>query len=59
MSQGLATRKTLARLRLCRMHMRKEGKLVLQGKQVTNAASTDIRKTWAMYDYTPPSELRE
>lgn len=54
----IATRRTLARLRLVRMEMRREGRLVLQGKAVTSAASTDVAKVWAAYGYTPPSQRR-
>ena len=40
--------RTLARLRLCRMQMRRKGMLVLQGKRTfTDSAHTDIRKTFA------------
>jgi len=38
--------------------MRHEGKLLTQGKTYTAAASTDVRKTWALYDWSAPSETR-
>ena len=56
--QTYNTKRTLARLRLCRWHMRHEGKLLTQGKTYTAAASTDVRKTWALYDWSAPSETR-
>ncbi len=40
--------RTLARLRLCRMQMRRRGALVLQGRRrFTDSAHTDISKTFA------------
>ena len=53
-----ATRRTLARLRLVRMDMRRENKLALQGRAITCAASTDVAKTWRLYDWAPPSQRR-
>ena len=51
-----ATRRTLARLRLVRMELKREGKHVLQGRAITCAASTDVAKTWRLYDWAPPSQ---
>ena len=47
-----AVRRTLARLRLVRMEMRREGKLALQGKPV-NLREADVQKLWRLYDWTP------
>ena len=39
--------------------MRKpEPKTLLEGKPYTNAASTDIRKTFAKLGWVPPSEVK-
>lgn len=54
-----AVRRVLARLRLARMELRREQKHVLQNtRQFTCSASTDVLRTFRMYDFTPPSELR-
>jgi len=58
MKRTPAERRLLARLRLVRMDMRREGKLLLTGYRVTSSAHTDVARTWARYDYTPPS-MRE
>lgn len=48
-------RRTLARLRLVRMVMRREGKLALQGRPV-NLRATDVQQTWRARNWTPPSQ---
>lgn len=65
MSQGLRTRlalspvKVTAEQRLCRMRMRANGQLLTQGKLYTPAAHTDIRRTFRLYDFVPPSERHD
>lgn len=63
MSQGLRTRlalpKVTAKQRLCRMRMRADGKLLTTGAPYTNAANTDIRRTFRLYDFVPPSERHD
>lgn len=55
-----AVRRTLARLKWAYRAMRREEKLVLQGKRrFTDSAGTNVKRTWQAYDYTAPSELRE
>lgn len=44
--QDPACRRTLARLRAVRMAMRRAGKLATQGRPLTSAAKTDVRKTF-------------
>lgn len=52
-------RRVLARLRLVRMEMKREGKHVLQSRKAfTDAASTDIAATFRLYDWAPPSQLK-
>jgi len=46
-------RRTLARLRLVRMRMRRQGALVLQGRPVSNAACTDVQLTWFAHGWRP------
>jgi hypothetical protein len=53
-------RRTLARLKWAYRAMRREDRLCLQGrKKFTDAASTNVRRTWQAYDWSAPSELRE
>lgn len=47
-----ATRRTLARLRLARMHLRRQGKLTLAGAPVT-WRETDVRATWMRAGWKP------
>jgi hypothetical protein len=55
-----AVRRTLARLKWAYRAMRREDRLVLQGrKKFTDAAATNVAKTFGRYDWTPPSTLRE
>jgi len=35
-----------------------DGKTLLSGRPYTNAAQTDVRKTWMAHGWTPPSEQR-
>lgn len=53
MSQPYNVRRTLARLRLQRMAMRREGKLLTQGHRITPSAATDVRATWAKHGWEP------
>ena len=54
-----AVRRTLARLRWQFRDMKREGRLVLQGrKPFTNSAQTNVAKTFRAYDWTPPSQMR-
>lgn len=46
-------RKTLAKLRWVYRDMKRENKLALHGYKVTDAASTDVTKTWRRYDWKP------
>lgn len=52
-------RRTLARLRLVRMAMRAEGKLLTQGWPITPSANTDVRRVWDRYGWIAPSIQRE
>lgn len=44
---------TLARLRLCRMRMRREGKLLLTGYTPTRGSTVDVSQTWRRYGWRP------
>lgn len=49
-----ACRRTLARLRACRMAMRRAGiGLAIDGARVTPAAKTDVRRTWKRHGWRP------
>lgn len=58
MDEHKRTRRVLARLRMCRMQMRREGKLALQGKPV-NLKAANVRKTWELYGWVSPEAQRE
>lgn len=50
-----AVRRTLARLRLCRMQMRRQGTLALVGAPV-NLRVADVAQTWKRYGWMPRHE---
>lgn len=50
-----AVRHTIARLRLCRMHMRRAGILALAG--FTPEPGADVQRTWRRHGWTPSGRV--
>jgi hypothetical protein len=48
-----STHRTLARLRLCRMAMKRSGKYM--PNTYVAAAGTDVQRTWRRAGWTPPA----
>jgi len=51
-------RRVMARQLWLARELRKEGKTLDTGKPYTDSSKTDVRRLFALYDWTPPSEAR-